>query len=181
MESTRLIALALGQYAADHGGKYPEGASSTEVFQKLLDGNYVTDPATFYLFMPGKTQPTGPRLLPQNVCYDVTGGVDVTSPEGLPVVFVTGFRLHYQADGQAVSLTRPFPAYAYSADAWMKWLTGGELEAISGLPVAMKDGEARLRPGQVGPDGFGYVPGVLPSDFDARGNAYRQLTPTGSL
>ena len=181
MESTRVIAVALGQYAAAHGGKYPEGVSSTEVFQKLLDGKYVTDPATFYLFMPGKAEPTGSHLLPQNVCYDVTAGVDAASSESLPVVFVTGFRLHYQPNGQAISLTRPFPAYAYSADAWMKWLTGGELEAVSGLPVAMKDGEARLRPGQVGPDGFGFVPSVLPPDFDRRTDAYRQLTPDGKL
>ena len=181
MESTRAIAVALGRYAAAHGGKYPEGSSSTEVFQKLLDGKYVIDPATFYLFMPGKAEPTGLRLLPQNVCYDVTAGVDAASPDSLPVVFVTGFRLHYQPNGSAVSLTRPFPAYAYSADAWMRWLTGGELEAISGLPVAMKDGEARLRPGQVGPDGFGYVTNVLPADFEPHGNAYRQLTPDGKL
>jgi hypothetical protein len=181
METTRQIALAMAQYAQDHGGKYPGGASSTEVFQKLLDGKYVTDPATFYLIMPGKTQPTGTRLLPQNVCYDVTSGVDANSPESLPVVFVTGFRVEYQPDGSAISLTRSFPVYAYSAESSMKWLTGSELEPVFGLAVADKGSEAKFRDGQLNRDGYGSVPNVLPADFDAHGAAYRQLTPSGAL
>ena len=180
-EMTRSIALALAQYAEAHGGKYPAGSSSTAVFQKLLDGNYVTDPATFYLVMPGKTPPTGTHLEPQNVCYDVTAGVETGSPGDLPVVYVTGFRLEYQPGGHATSLTRPFPAYAYSADAGMKWLTGGDLAPVCGLPVADKAGDAQFRQGQAGKDGYGVVANVVPPDFDARGNDYRQLTPAGPL
>ncbi len=181
METTRQIALALAHYADDHGGKYPAGSSSTDVFQKLLDGNYVTNPATFYLLMPGKTQPTSTHLLAQNVCYDVTVGVDGNSPDTLPVVFVTGFRLEYQPNGQAVSLTRPFPIYGYSAESSMKWLTGGDLAPVFGLAVADKSGEAQFRPGTLGADGFGSVPNVIPGDFDAHGTTYRQLTPGGPL
>ena len=36
MQTSRTIALALHQYAADHNGRYPDGKSSTEVFQKLM-------------------------------------------------------------------------------------------------------------------------------------------------
>ncbi len=180
-QATHAIALAMSQYAADNHGKYPDGATSTEVFQKLLDGKYVTDPATFYLFMPGKTEPSGPHLESANVCFDVTAGVDETAPDGLPVVFVTGFRVEYRPDGHAISLVRPFPTYAYSAQSWMSYLTGKDLAPVTGLAFADKRGKARFQPGQLGSDGFGLVPQVLPSDFDAHGKTYRQLTPDGPL
>jgi len=181
MAATRTIAVAMSEYAEEHGGRYPEGASSTAVFQKLIDGKYVADPATFYLLMPGKTQPTSPHLTPQNVCYDVTAGVDTNAPDNLPVVFVTGFRVEYRPEGRAISLVRPFPAYGYSAQTWMKYLTGGDLEPVNGLALAYKSNEARFQQGQLGSDGFGLVPNVLPDDFDPHGKAYRQLTPDGPL
>src|ERR1700753_321458 len=43
------IVKAMNAYAADHGGAYPGGGTSTEVFQKLLDGHYVSDPKTFFV------------------------------------------------------------------------------------------------------------------------------------
>jgi hypothetical protein len=63
----------------------------------------------------------------------------------------------------------------------MKYLTGGDLEPVSGLALAYKSTVARFQEGQLGSDGFGLVPNVLPGDFDARGKAYRQLTPDGAL
>ena len=37
LQKPRMINLLLFSYANDHNGKYPTGASSTEVFQKLID------------------------------------------------------------------------------------------------------------------------------------------------
>lgn len=109
MQTTRTIALAMFEYGEDHHGAYPDGTSSTEVFQKLLDGNYVSDPMVFYQPLPGKTPPVhGAKLRPENIGYDVTSGIRPHSPDDLPVVFLTGFRIDYHARASAASLVRPF-------------------------------------------------------------------------
>ncbi len=178
MQTCRAIALAEFQYANDHGNRYPTGASSTEVFQKLIDGDYVSDPQTFFIPMPGKTPPRGNHLSPENVCYDVTADVEPDSPDGLPVVFITGFRVEYRPQGRAVSLVKPFPG-----------CSEGPARGFDGLAVAYKRNNAWFRESWspetisplIGPDGFGIVSGVLPPDFDAAGKVYRQLTPYGIL
>ncbi len=49
VQTTRTIGLCLYRYAQDHNGQYPDGKTSTEVFQQLIDEKYVTDPSIFYL------------------------------------------------------------------------------------------------------------------------------------
>jgi hypothetical protein len=63
MQTSRTIALAMFQYANDHDGKYPDGNSSTEVFQKLIDGNYVDDPALFYVLFEGVRENVSSRRM----------------------------------------------------------------------------------------------------------------------
>jgi hypothetical protein len=104
MRASRTIELAMFQYANDHGGNYPSGRSSTEIFQKLLDGKYVDDPAIFFAPVPGKTPATSSRLRPNNVAFDTTIPLNGNSPEGTPVVFLTGFRVTYNAGGDALML-----------------------------------------------------------------------------
>jgi hypothetical protein len=58
MQMLRAIGLAMYSYANDNGGNYPDGKSSTEVFQKLLDGGYATDPALFYLRLQARPSPS---------------------------------------------------------------------------------------------------------------------------
>jgi hypothetical protein len=71
MQATRTIALAMFQYANDNDKQYPDGKSSTELFQKLMDGNYITDPAVFFVPLPGKIRAAmGAKLKPVNVTYD---------------------------------------------------------------------------------------------------------------
>ena len=90
-------------YAQDNSGNYPDGKSSTEVFQQLLDGGYVTDASIFYIPAPGKTKPvSGQKLRPENVCWDVTGGLTNHSPGELPLLFLTGYRVSYSPGGAAV-------------------------------------------------------------------------------
>jgi hypothetical protein len=176
MQTTRTLALAMFQYANDNNA-YPDGASSTEVFQKLMDGNYVSDPSVFYIPMWGKTPArAGAKLRPENVCFDVTSGIQMDSPDMLPIVFVTGFRMDYHKSGAATSLVRPFPCY-HSRNSWFPWSYG----PFGGLAVAYKKNNAWFRNGQAGPNGFGVVPNVIPADFDAHGKTYRQLTPEGVL
>jgi hypothetical protein len=180
MQTTRVLALAMFEYANDNNA-YPDGKSSTEVFQKLIDGNYVTDPGLFYAAMPGKTKSLTSHLRPENVSYDVTSGIQMNSPDNLPIVFLTGFRIDYRPGGTAVSLIRPFPNLRGDASNWLQSLTGGPLEPVSGLPVTYKSNNLYFRVGQIGADGMGVVPNVIPPDFDARGQTYRQLTPEGVL
>ena len=92
------IADALYRYSLQHGGRYPTGSSSTDIFQQLLDGQYVQDPALFWLEMPGKQKPTARVLRPDNVCWDITSPI-MASNEELPVVFITGYRFNYSQSG----------------------------------------------------------------------------------
>jgi type II secretory pathway pseudopilin PulG len=158
MQTTRAIALAMYQYATDHQGAYPDGKTSTEVFQKLIDGKYITNPVVFYVAMPGKTRATSPTLTAANVSYDVTSGVTADSPDSLPIVFCTGYTVSYSASSSAVpdsATSSPFPG------------TGG------GLAVACKNNNARFI--QAGADGT--VTGFMPDDFNAGTKTYRQLRP----
>jgi len=152
MQQARQIDIAMFAYAQDHNGAYPTGATSTEVFQKLIDEKYITNPAIFYLAMPGKTKATSNHLTAENVCYDVTAGVTSDSPDGLPVVFSTGYIVTYipgtdatrDPDGKI-----PFP----------------------GMALAYKDSRALFWKGI--PEG----PRVVPSTFNPGSKTYQQLKP----
>ena len=48
------LLMALYAYSNDNEQRYPDGASSTEVFQKLMDGGYVTDASYLSIPLPGK-------------------------------------------------------------------------------------------------------------------------------
>ena len=153
MQQAHAIGVALFSYATDHDQSYPQGKSSTEIFQRLIDGGYVTDPNVFFMPMPGKVAPSGLKLKPENVCFDVTAGVDGNSPDGLPVVFTTGYKINYATDGSAVPLVKPPPP---------------------GIAVAYKEADSSKYLRATGPDGS--VANVAPA-----GRAFQQLTPDGPL
>lgn len=170
MQKERMIAMAMFSYAADHHGNYPDldeasagqslltigggtspGAStSTEVFQKLIDGKYVSDPAVFYIAMPGKVRPVGNQLTADNVCFDMTAGLTSSSPSGLPVVFTTGFTVSY---GNNIRVTRdgvsPFPGfiavYTGKSARYVK-LAQGETAVIGPLFTLLGDHYRQLKP-----------------------------------
>ena len=166
-------------YANDHDGQYPEGKSSTEVFQQLLDEKYVSDPAIFFLKMPGKIKADlGQKLKPENVCFDVITPVDNRTPDTMPILFSTGYRIDLTPGGAAV------PRQMYSG--WTEsprplspeWERGRE-----GIAVAYKNNGSRfvhLQPADpTHPQGS--IPGFVPEDVDFQGRVYRQLTPEGAL
>jgi hypothetical protein len=138
LQQAHAIGLAMMAYANDHNGNYPDASEapapgsvvtisngvvgatrSTEVFQVLLDGKYITDPALFYFAMPGKVRPVGDRLSASNVCFDVTAGLTASSGSGVPLVYPTGYTVIF---GQNLTVTRgalaPF-------DGFIAFYTGG--------------------------------------------------------
>jgi len=163
MQQGRQIGQMMFSYATDHvdGNPYPDGKSSTEVFQKLLDENYCSDPNFFYLPLPGKIKPVaGQKLKPENVCFDVTSGVDSDAPEGLPLVFITGYKVTYAPGAAAVPLAKPYPP------AIIVFYLGNSTKIL--LPA-------------LGANPDGSIPNFVPLTFDAKGKTYRQLTPDGPL
>ena len=108
LQEAHAIGVALYSYAQDHNGTYPEGNSSTEVFQKLIDGGYVTDPSVFYTPLSGKTKATGKVLKAENVCWDFTAGTRPDDPSNVAVVFSTGTRMDY-TPGAKIRVPRDSP------------------------------------------------------------------------
>jgi len=159
MQRTRQIGIAMVTYANDHNGAYPGGNTSTEVFQKLLDGKYITDPSVFYLAMTGKTKPASDKLTAENVCFDVTSGVTSDSSGDLPVVFSTGYTVTYSPGAGATrdpGVQLPFP----------------------GIVVAFKSNRAQWMGSpnyRVGPDGS--IDQFIPATFDPGAKIYQQLKP----
>jgi len=163
LQATQAINLAMYMYAGDHNNAYPIGKSSTEVFQKLVDEEYIADITIFYveeLKVPGKTKATSKVLKPENVCFDVTVPLGLNSSDFLPVIFSTGYRIDYTPGGSAVPL---FKASEGSP---------------SGICVAYHDYSVRFQK-STEPDGT--VTNFIPSDFNPAGKKFQQLTPDGPL
>jgi hypothetical protein len=162
LTSCRQIGLVLAAYAQDHGGKYPTGQSSTGIFQKLYDEKYLSDPRVLYYSDPtriaGKTKWTSGPIKPENVCWDVTIPLDSRSPDSLPLVFLTGYRVHYVPGGDAVPLKI-------------------SSQILDGLPVCYKSLSVMWKKA----DSDGTVTDFLPSDFNPEDENFTQLTPEGRL
>ena len=155
------LGMAMYSYSQDHGGKYPQGKSSTDVFQQLIDQKYATDPTLFYFPMEGKSKPEGTKLKPENVSWDVTADVQPDDPDFLPIVFLTGYKIQYQFH-HGPDESNWF-GLAYGPGTFMPFYTKGNMAEF--VRVAA-DGTARV-----------FV--STQSPFKAR--AYRQLTPDGPL
>jgi len=182
-----LISGVMLQYATDHQGKYPTGKSSTEVFQKLIDGSYASDNTIFYFPMKGKILPEdGQPLKPENVCFDVTSPVDSSASDDLPLVFSTGYKIDYAPGASAIALNppvrhwtdhwfeifRPVPR-VYSNDAIIISYKNNNVTFRS-LFYTIHDGVSTDNPDNT-------IPNFMPANFDAQGKTYRQLTPDGEM
>jgi hypothetical protein len=96
------IRLALQDYANKHEGAYPDGTTSTEVFQRLIDDRDIV-PHWLFFDLPGKASANSNRLTAKNVCFDFTRGVDSRGPKWLPIVIPTGYSIDYRT-GNATPL-----------------------------------------------------------------------------
>jgi hypothetical protein len=164
LQDARVIGIAMFQYANDHDGAYPTGTSSTKIFQKFVDGRYVTDPTRFYqalLNVPGKTKAISNVLKPENVCWDVTVPLDAGSSDLMPVVFSTGYRINYVPGGSAVPL-------AVSPE-----------DKLSGIAICYHGNNSAWLKNDGQPDGM--VTNFISQAFDPAGKKYQQLTPDGPL
>ena len=186
MMYTREIALSMEQYATDHNGQYPTGKSSTEIFQKLMDEGYVSDPSIFAGGYPRLNKValtnSNEKLKPENVGFDVTIPVDASSPGNLPLVFLTGYRINYSTGANALPLSSdikdriPCMAIGYK-DASAAFITRGTL-------LCPPRGDSNFQVKSVwGPGALsdGTIPNFIPADFDPKGKKYVQLTPDGPL
>jgi hypothetical protein len=180
MQNAHVIGQMMLSYAMDHGGKYPDGSNSTEVFQKLLDGRYVNDPGIFYVPLFGKNLPSmGHKLMPDNVCWDITCCADSTDSDSLPLVFLTGYKVTYEPGGTAVLTKRLHPPFTRM---WTDWWNGDPgLTGWSGIAVYYKGNKSLFLRLNSSENSNGIIPNFVPRDFDAQGKTYRQLTPDGSL
>lgn len=98
VSNARQLGTILFTWASVHGFTYPDGASSTEVFQSLMDEGYLEPKAAEDLLyipgMPGKVPypGTGP-LKPVHVCWDLVAPVKDNANDKLPLVVSTGWEL----------------------------------------------------------------------------------------
>ena len=177
LETSRVIGTCMYRYSVDHNGHYPDGKTSTEVFQQLIDEHYVDDPSIFYFggnLFPQKVRPSSNHLAAENVCWDTTCCVDSSAPDGLPVVFLTGYKISYQAGSKAD------PFVLLPERSWFRrWLypripiSFMAAAYTSSTPTWGKDISER----KIDADDDGSIPNFIPADFDAKGKTYRQLTP----
>jgi len=183
MPQVRQIGEMMSSYASDHGGSYPDGNSSTEIFRKLIDEGYCTDPTIFYFSLPGKIKPiAGQKLKPENVCFDVTSGVDPDSSDFLPLVFTTGYKVAYVPGGHAVPIIKPYPSYEFKPRTWIQWWYQKPLsEHPPTIKVFYKSNDAISLFFQFAGNPDASIPNFVPAAFDAKGKTYRQLTPDGPL
>jgi hypothetical protein len=175
VQLAHVLYLALFQYSVDHNGKYPDGKSSTEIFQKLIDGGYLTDATYFYIPLPGKTKPVpGQPLKPENVCWDFTSALDSSSPDELPLVFMTGYRVTYAPGAIALPLDK------LSNRTWSQWWNGEPSRETfdPGIAVTYKDGISTFLPLDTN---SGTIPNFIAPTFKPGGKTYLQLTPNGPL
>lgn len=188
LQRTRSINLLLFSYANDHDGTYPDGQSSTEVFQKLLDEKYCDDPEIFYMPYSGKVPPKpGQKLKPENVSFDVTSGVDSNSLDRLPIVFMTGYKVNYVPGGVAVPMLKSSPRIGWEeGPGFVEWLTGWRRRTIhysdsGGITVAYKSNSTMFLRLQTPPNSNSVIPNFISPDFKPDGRTYRQLTPDGPV
>jgi hypothetical protein len=181
MQQTRQIGLMMFSYANDHEQQYPDGKSSTEVFQKLVDGQYCSGPSVFYIPRIGKTAALpGQKLKSENVCFDVTINLNASSSDQLPVVFTTGYRVDYIPGGTAVPL-KDSPQFNDDSRHW--WTLEKEQAPWEdpGIAVAYKSNSARFLKLEFAPNGDQIISNFISPNYKPDGKTYQQLTPDGVL
>jgi hypothetical protein len=89
------LAIASYAYAQDHGGYYPNGETSTVIYQKLFDGKYLSDPSSLFINSNGgrtyASSYPSVHLNAENVSFDFTTrsetGLTKDDPDDLPLLF----------------------------------------------------------------------------------------------
>ena len=96
-------------------------------------------------------------MKPENVCWDLTMGIQADDPDGVPVVFGTGYRIDYS--GPAAWKPHPLP---------------------NANPARARRGLQGQRRRSSSPPGAALF-SIMDPAFDPKGKKYSQLTPDGPL
>jgi hypothetical protein len=182
-DRAQTIRDALEHYAKDHNGRFPSGRNSTEICQQLLDEHYVA-PGVFYVYgFPGKVEADwDQRLKPENICWDVTSGLVENSPDALPVVFSTGFKIAYASDSTAVPHIMPYPRLFLTSRTVEDWWNGEpDPTPYAALVVCRMAGYASFIRLDKSLSPIGTIPHFISANVKLDGKTYRQLTPDGVL
>ncbi len=180
VSNARKLGTVLYHYAKDHGFQYPEGNSSTEVFNHLMEQGYLApeNAANLYIRgMPGKEPfrteqtwwewmtgtPAPTQLEAKHVCYDVIAPLTHRDPDGMPMIISTGWKLNFEPGA--------LPQVRDQKLLDMPWLQGGMLVYYKRnvcliLGASFLDGSAK-------PSG---IHQLIPEEIDPT-KTYRQLTP----
>jgi len=134
LENLKALGDAMRAYAAEHGGRYPEGVTSTEVFNVLIAEGYLEDhrvaldggidKSNLFAVVAGtgeedETNPETTRLKGPGVAWDATAGLDADTPADVPLLYTTGFDVTY-APGR-----RPIPQAGTEERLVMVYTHGG--------------------------------------------------------
>jgi hypothetical protein len=102
--------------------------------------------------------------------------MDSLAPNGLPLVFPTGYKVSYRAGASAVPrVLSPQPKQT-----WSQYLFG-PVQNRPFLAFSYADKDSSIGGRVIEADENGNIPNFIPADFDPKGKTYRQLTPDGSL
>jgi hypothetical protein len=122
----------------------------------------------------------GQKLKPENVCWDVTSGVDSHAPDVVPLVYMTGYKVTYAPGGSAVPFIKPHPLFGAEPLIWYRWWHT-EAPGPPGIAVFYKANNAKFINLDATSNPNASIPNFVPTDFDPKGKTYRQLTPDGPL
>ena len=136
----------------------------------------------------GEIYPDGKSSTPENVSWDVVVTADSSSPEELPLLFMTGYKVTAFAPGaSAVPLVKPFPRFGWVSfrnRRWIDWLLDRPTfhwADQGGLAVSYKNHDSAFENIGTAPDGTASIPNFISPDYKPDGKTYRQLTPDGPL
>ena len=138
--------------------------------------------------MSGKAKPVpGQKLKAENVSWDVTSNLNASSSDSLPLVFQTGYRIHYVPNGVADPLIKPFPKFGSGTHlrTWLQALTMRQGEVLyydsGGLAVTYKNNSTLFKSPGTSLETQRIVPDFISKDFVPDGQIHHQLTPNAML
>ncbi|MEM1060033.1 MAG: hypothetical protein AAGK14_12355 [Verrucomicrobiota bacterium] len=137
LEQLRAVGAAMQAYAADHGGRFPAGENSTEVFNELIATGYLEDHRMAMRGGKGHkslldvvgggedeepTDPATTRLQSAEVAWDVTAvGASESAHPDLPLVFSTGHKVSYAPGSVPVPVASDADRVVYVYTFGGKW------------------------------------------------------------
>jgi len=157
--NSRQLGLLMMQYALDHEGQFPDGTTSTEAFQKLINAGILTSPNMLVLSLSKKDPVEAPAALTAaNVDFDVIAPMDQNDPDWIPLLISSGWKVTLEPGSVPVLVDREAARAATGNPGMVVFRKGGSVEILS-----MED----LKAGK-----------LIPADaIFPRGKTYRQLRP----